>query len=292
LAYWRGVPEGGEHCSAGSEAGRERLRWLRPQRRLGCARSQREFDGNLAAMKRRWMAILAGLLLAATALAVDIQLTVTRKTPLRGELEDRVTFGLLKEMTCDSRGNIFSPSNRKYGSAINAIVRFPQDAGSLTVFSIDSDDGLDGGTITDFDLEPSGGLFVLARQVLQYSDVTVPIEFGRTLLIHYDQSGTIRSRLELKLDTNDFTPTGVAMLPGDEALVVGRHSNDHKTFVISEVFLRNGNLKTRFAFKPEGTKSSKTGTIASPRVVEPTAIRANGLIYVLRGTTTEPVCSL
>ena len=241
-------------------------------------------------MKPSWTTFIIGVLLAATAaFAVDIQLSVTRKTPLKGKLEDRVIFGLLKEMTCDSGGNIFSPSNRKYGSAINAIVRFPHDASSFTDFSIDSDDGVNGGTITDFDLEPSGELFALVRQVLKYSDVQEPIEFGKSFLIHYAQSGEIQSRLELKLDTNNFVPTGIAMLQGGEILVVGRHTENHKTVVISEVLFQNGNLKARFALNPEGTKSSKTGTIASPRVVEPTAIKANGFVYVLRGTTTEPI---
>jgi hypothetical protein len=241
-------------------------------------------------MKSPRITILAGLLLpVAAALAVDLQLTVTRKTPLKGELEDRVTFGLLKEMTCDSSGNIFTPSNRKYGSAINAIVRFPRDASSFTDFPIDSDDGVDGGTITDFDLESSGELFALVRQVLKYSDVEVPIEFGKSFLIHYDQAGKIRSRLELKLDTNNFEPTGIAMLQGGEILVVGRRVENHKTFLICEVFLQTGNLKTRFALNPEGTRSSKTGTVLSPRVIEPLAIRANGFVYVLRGTTIEPV---
>src|ERR1700704_7017964 len=114
-------------------------------------------------MGRSAFAALLAVLLVTATFAVDLQLTMIRKTPLKGELEDLVVFGLLKEMTCDSHGNIFSPSNRKYGSAINAVVRFPHDASSFTTFSIDSADGVGGGTVTDFDLESSGELFVLAR---------------------------------------------------------------------------------------------------------------------------------
>ena len=63
-------------------------------------------------MKRSYIVVMVAALLAAVTLAVDLQLTVTRKTRLKGQLEDLVVFGLLKEMTCDSNGNIFSPSTR------------------------------------------------------------------------------------------------------------------------------------------------------------------------------------
>ena len=61
------------------------------------------------------------------------------------------------------------------------------------------------------------------------------------------------------------------------------------TFLIAESFLSTGTLKTRVNLNPNGTKTSKEKTVASPRVFHPTAIKAQGLIYVLRGTTTEPI---
>ena len=240
-------------------------------------------------MKRSCLAMLVATLLAAAAYPVDMQLTVTKTTPLKGELEDLVTFGLLKEMTCDSNGNIFSPSNRKYGSALNSVVRFPHDASSFAKFSIDSVPGLERGTITDFELEPGGDLFVLARQVLKYSDVEEPLKFGKTLLIRYDQNGRVLSRLELKLNTTDFSPTGIAMLRRDEILVVGGHSVNGKTFVICQVFRQDGTLRRRFTLNPAGTKTSNGKAVRSTRVVEPLALKAGGAIYVLRGTTTEPI---
>ena len=232
--------------------------------------------------------MLASVAVAA-AFAVDFRLAITKKTILKGELEDLITFGLLKEMTCDSNGNIFSPSNRKYSSAINAIVRFPFDASSYTEFSIDSLKDLTNGTITDFDLEPNGELFVLARQVLKFSDVEVPMEFGDSFVVHYDKNGQVLSQLRLRLDSHDFSPTGIAVMKGGEYLVVGYHQADGKTFVGAEIFQSGGNLKTRVDLSRGGTKSSKRGTVASLRVVHPAAIKANGLVYVLRGTTTEPV---
>ena len=228
-------------------------------------------------MKRSYIVVMVAALLAAVTLAVDLQLTVTRKTRLKGQLEDLVVFGLLKEMTCDSNGNIFSPSTRKYSSAINAIVRFPHDGSSFTTFSIDSLGSLDRGTITDFDLQPSGDVFVLARQVL------------KNFILRYSQDGKVLFQREAKLDNDNFSPTGFLLLQDDEFLVVGYRIDKGKTFLTAEILRSNGNLRTRFNLNPEGTKTSREKTVASPRVFHPTAIRANGQIYVLRGTTTEPI---
>lgn len=229
------------------------------------------------------------MLLVAVTSALDLQLTITKKTKLKGDLEDLVVFGGIKEMTCDSDGNIFSPSTRKYSSADNAIVRFPHDASSFTTFSLDSLDSLEHGTIIDFELEPDGELFVLARQVLKYSNLEVPIEFGKNFILHYDHGGKVLSHLELKLDTNNFSPTGFATLQGGEFLVVGYRLEKGSTFLIAESFLSTGTLKARVNLNRNGTKTSKGKTVQSPRVFHPAAIKAQGLIYVLRGTTTEPV---
>jgi hypothetical protein len=168
-------------------------------------------------------------------------------------------------------------------------MRFPHDASSFTDSSIDSDDGVDGGTITDFELEPSGEIFVLARQVLKYSKVVAPVEFGRNFLLRYDQSGKILSRLELKLDAKDFEPTGIAMLQGGEIFVVGKHREHEKTYVVAEILFSNGHLQSRFTLNPNGTKTSKEKTVLSSRVFHPAAVKANGLVYVMRETTTERI---
>src|SRR5215467_524788 len=116
-------------------------------------------------MRRLCIALLFIALGATWTSPATIELTVAKKMKLKGQLEDLVTFGLLKEMTCTPGGDIFSPSNRKYGSAINSVVRFPRDARSYTKFSIDELPLLKDGTITDFDLGPNGELYALARQV-------------------------------------------------------------------------------------------------------------------------------
>jgi hypothetical protein len=240
-------------------------------------------------MRRLCIATLIAALAASATSPTEIKLAITKKVPLNGELEDLVTFGLLEEMSCDSDGNIFSPSTRKYSSANNAVVRFTHDATSYTKFSIDALTHLSGGTIIDFDLEPSGELYVLARQVLKYSEVEVPMEFGEDFLIRYNKSGKALSQLQLKVDTDNFSPTGLAVLSSGEFLVVGYRLAEGKTFMIAESFQHDGNLKARFELGHGGTRTSNGKTVSSPRVFHPVAVKANGLIYVMRGSTTEPI---
>jgi hypothetical protein len=240
-------------------------------------------------MRRLFVAGLVVLSAVAAIFPATIQLSVTKKVILKGELEDLVTFGLLKEMTCDSEGNIFSPSNRKYGSAINAIVRFTRDATSYMKFSVDSLNDLEDGTIIDFDLEPNGDLYVLARQVLKYSDVEVPIEFGENFIVHFDSRGKLISQLRLKLETTDFAPTGLAVLKDNEYLVVGRRRSEGETFVVTQLFRFDGNLKAKVELNQGRTAASNEKTAGSERGFNPIAIKANGLIYVMRRTTAEPV---
>lgn len=244
----------------------------------------------LAIMRSTVWTAMIFLVVGATALVgADFELRITKKTLLKGDLEDLVTFGGIKEMTCNSDGNIFSASNRKYGSALNAVIRFTPDARFFETFSIDGLKDLGDGTIIDFDLGPNGQIQVLARQVLKYSKAEVPVEFGKTFLIHYDKSGGVLSNVEFKVDTDNFSPTGFAAMGNGDFMVVGYYRADDKTFLIAEVLSGDGSLKARLDLNPSGTRTSKGKTVASERVLNPAAIKANGLIYVLRGTTTEPV---
>jgi hypothetical protein len=238
-------------------------------------------------MIRLCTAVLA-LMIAADA-PLSIELEVTHKAPLAGQLEDLVTFGLLKEMTCDSQGHIFSPSNRKYGDAISAIVRFTHDGTSYQTFSIDELKHLEDGTITDFALERDGEIYVLARQVLKYSPDTVPLEFGENFIVLYDAGGRVRSQVLLQMDTTDFSPTGLAVLKNHQYLVVGKRTANGNTFIIVQTFRLDGSRIAKIELSHEGTKTSNTGLARGTRVFNPTAIKANGFVYVLRGTTNEPV---
>ena len=130
---------------------------------------------------------------------------------------------------------------------------------------------------------------MLARQVLKYSNVEIPVEFGKNFILRYSQDGKVLFQREAKLDNDNLSPTGFLLLQDDEFLVVGYRIDKGKTFLTAEILRSDGNLRTRFNLNPEGTKTSREKTVASPRVFHPTAIRANGQIYVLRGTTTEPI---
>ena len=233
-------------------------------------------------------ALLALASIFGAGVPLSVELVVTKKAELKNPLEDLITFGLLKEMTCDSRGQIYSPSNPKYSDAINAIVRFTHEATSYKTFSIDELKDLKDGTITDFDLEPDGDIYVLAEQALANSPQTVPGTRGKNFIVHYDPTGTVRSQVQLKMETDHFTPTGIAVLKNDEYLVVGRqHISEGKTYMTAQIFEANGNLKAKIALNRDGTRTSNTGLARSDRVFNPIAIKANGFVYVMRGTTNE-----
>ena len=234
---------------------------------------------------------LAILLLAAPLLWAQSQrgLEVSRKIHLKAEIEDIVAYGLVKEMTCDAAGNIFTPAMRKYTEATDSVVRISPDGQSYLQFSLRQVLQLADSDITDFAVESNGEVFLLARQVLKYSDQEVPQEFGNTFLIQFDRDGKVAGQLRLAVDTNDFEPTGFAVLQDGESLVVGRAHSSTRLRVLAQVFRADGGLKSRLNLGGEGSEASKTGRIASTRVVRPKAIKAGDSVYVIRGTTVEPV---
>ncbi len=169
------------------------------------------------------------------------------------------------------------------------MLRIAPDAVSYSQFSIDPLPQLEDGDITDWVLEPNGHIYALARRVLKYSDVTVPIEFGDTFIVHWDPSGKLVNQVRLALDANGFSPTGLALLAGGDYLIVGYTRIGDKIRVLAQSFGVNGGLMNKLDLGHDGTKASKGRTVRSKRVYHPMAVKANGLIYVLRGTTTEPV---
>lgn len=245
---------------------------------------------NIGVMDMRvfWVSVLLSALAVPAIAQVEVPLVISRKVILHGELEDLAAFGGVKEMTCDTDGNIFTPTNRKYGSAINSILRITPDAKSYTQFSIDSLPKLVDGHITDFALEPSGDVYALARQVLKYSEVIVPIEFGETFIVHYDRKGNMVGRVRLVLDTNGFEPTSLAVLKGGEYLVIGFARDGDYVRVLAQSFRHDGRLKSKLELSPQRTRSSNGKRIGNMRVIHPVAIKANGSIYVMRGATSEP----
>jgi hypothetical protein len=72
----------------------------------------------------------------------------------------------------------------------------------------------------------------LARQVLKHSDVTVPNEFGENFVVRFDRTGRVLSQFPLKVDIDDFAPTGFALLQNGEHFVVGYRREVGDTFVV------------------------------------------------------------
>jgi hypothetical protein len=218
----------------------------------------------------------------------ESELRVSQKTLLTPELEDAVAYGGVKEMNCDKSGNIVVPADRKYTSATNAVLRISADAKSFVRYAIDSLPELRNGDITDFS-EVDGHIYLLARQVLQYSDLEVPQKFGNVFVIHYSPEGKVLAQTRLALETKDFEPTGMAVLRDGGYLVVGRCYFNELLQVVAQIFQPDGALRAKLDLGGKGTKRSRSGRARSPRVFRPAAIESNGFIYVIRGTTAEPI---
>ncbi|MGD0305879.1 MAG: hypothetical protein ABSC71_13730 [Candidatus Acidiferrales bacterium] len=219
----------------------------------------------------------------------SVELAIASHTPLSADLADLVLFGGLKESYCDASGNIYSRTDRKYGSAIDGVVRFTHAGSSYVKFSIDKLPELSDGTITDFEVEPGGDIYALARQVLKYTPTTVPIEFGHNFIVHFDANGKASAQIRLQIDTSEFNPTGFALLKNGGYLVVGARRADHTTQMAAQLFHQDGSFASKLELDHAGTKSSNGDSLQSTRVVDPAAIHSSGFIYVMRGYTIEPV---
>jgi hypothetical protein len=220
----------------------------------------------------------------------SVELIVVSHTTLAADLTELVAFGGLKEMYCDASGNIYSATGRRDSSAIDGVVRFTHAGSSYQHFSIDALPELSDGDVVDSEIEPGGDIYALARQVLKYDALKVPAEFGHNFIVRFDANGKASGRVRLQLDsTAEFKPTGLALLKGGGYLVVGVRQATATTQMLAETFHQDGSFAAKLELDHAGTKSSNGNSIGSLRVVEPVAIHANGLIYVMRGYTSEPV---
>jgi hypothetical protein len=219
----------------------------------------------------------------------ESELVVSHKATLTQELEDMVAYGGPREMICDKNGNIVAAVDRKYTSATNAVLRISPDAKSFMRYGIDGLPELRNGDITDFSVEADGHVYLLARQVLQYSDLEVPQKFGHVYVIHYSAEGAVRAQTRLALETKDFEPTGIAVLRGGGYLVVGRRYSNELLQVIAQVFQPDGAMRANLDLGGNGTRPSRSGHARSKRVFRPAAIKSDGLIYLMRGATAEPI---
>ncbi len=170
-------------------------------RRVDAERRARNLNRTLSRRSTLRLTGIANFLaIAAPLLAQTQELEISRKIHLKAEIEDVVAYGLVKEMTCDAAGNIFTPAMRKYTEATDSVVRVRPDGQTYFRLSLRQVRQLGDGDITDFAVESNGEVFVLARQVLKYSDLEKPQEFGNTFLIHYDRDGKVVAQQRLAVD--------------------------------------------------------------------------------------------
>ncbi len=220
------------------------------------------------------------------------QLTVVRKVPLPEALNDDVAFGGLKEMSCDSAGNILAPVNRKYGSATRLVFRIEPDARTTVQYSIDNVPEVKNGDIIEFTVEPNGDVHLLVRQVLKYSAEDEPKSIGDTFVIRYDRGAHLVGRTRLGIRSSDFLPTGIAVLDNGGYLIVGRLYHDGFLQIVSQLFSESGTPGPKLELNGAGTKPMLGKSVRATRVVRPAALKSNGSIYVLRGSSADPIFQL
>jgi hypothetical protein len=219
----------------------------------------------------------------------ESELLIYRKVLLPPQLEDVVAYGGPKETYCDGNGNIIVPAQRKYTSATNSVVRIAPDAQSSVKYAIDNLPELRDGDIIDFAAEVNSHIYLLARQVLQYSDLEVPQKFGHVFVVHFSPEGSVLEQTRLAAETQEFEPTGIAVLQNNEYLIVGRRRDQGLLQVVGQIFRPDGTLRAKLDLGGKGTRPSRSGRVLSPRVVRPAAIKTNHTIYVVRGTSAEPI---
>lgn len=101
--------------------------------------------------------------------------------------------------------------------------------------------------------------FCSDTQVLKYSDLQVPQKFGNTFLVHYDLEGKVVGQLRLAVNTNDFEPTGFAVLRDGQSLVVGRAYASTKLRVLAQVFRATVDSSHGWISDERGRKLQKQG---------------------------------
>ena len=243
-------------------------------------------------MIKAFRAAVIILCLSTVALAQShIPIRGTKNTHLGSRVLDAVAMGGVKDtMTCDAAQNIYMPANRSYSSAHGSVVEVMADGKEFRSFSLDSVPGLVRGHIEDFELIEGGGLYVLAREVTKYSDLEVPIAFGSTYLLKYSPLGKLENRTKLNADFGAMEPTALSILKGKDVLVAGYLLSPNNTIeLFVDLFSSEGALKKAIPLSNEGMRASNADTVSSMSILRPMTMKSGGLVFVLRGSTREPM---
>jgi len=235
---------------------------------------------------------LSTLVIASTVFAQShVPIRGTQNVRLSASVERAIQVeGLKDRMRCDAAHDIYVPANRGYSSAWGSVVEIMADGKEFHSFSLEGIPNLDTGHVEDFEIIDRGGLYVLAREVRKYSDLEVPVEFGSTYILRFSPVGTVEEQTKLNTDFGDAKPTGLAVLKGGSFLVASySYTSDKKVRMFVSIFSSDGSLKRKASISGEGTQASNTGSVGSMSVIRPMTVKSGGLIFVLRGSTRDPI---
>jgi hypothetical protein len=240
---------------------------------------------------RRWSTLTA-LAIASTVLAQShVPIKGTQNVRLSASVEHAIAVeGLKDRMRCDAAHDIYVPANRGYSSAWGSVVEIMADGKQFHSFSLDDIPNLQTGHVEDFEITDRGGLYVLAREVRKYSDMQVPVEFGTTYILRFSPAGKLEDQTKLNTDFGDAKPTGLAVLKGESFLVASySYTSDKKVRLFVNIFSSDGSLKRKASISGDGTQASNSGSVGSMSVIRPMTVKSGGLIFVLRGSTRDPI---
>jgi hypothetical protein len=240
---------------------------------------------------RRWAA-LSVLAIASTMFAQShVPIRGTQNVRLAASVERAIQVdGLKDRMRCDAAHDIYMPANRGYSSAWGSVVEIMADGKQFHSFSLDDIPDLETGHVEDFEITDRGGLYVLAREVRKYSDLEVPVEFGSTYILRFSPAGKLENQTKLNTDFGDAKPSGLAVLKGENFLVASYlYTSDKKVRLFVNIFSSDGSLKRKASISGDGTQASNRGSVGSMSVIRPMTVKSGGLIFVLRGSTRDPI---
>jgi hypothetical protein len=238
----------------------------------------------------RWVVIGTLLLVSHATAQSHVAIQATQNIHVSASVEHAIQIdGVKDNMKCDDAGNIYTPANRGYSSIYGSVVKIMSDGKEFRQFSLDSAPHLVAGNVEDFEIVDHG-LYVLAREVTKSSDLGVPLEFGLTYILRFGAAGNLEKQTKLNSDFGGAKPTGLAVLKGENFLVTSYSlGSDEKERLIVSVFTSDGSLKRNIPISGDGTQASNGKSVRSMSVFRPMTVKAGGLIFVLRGSTREPM---
>jgi hypothetical protein len=221
----------------------------------------------------------------------DTPIKAVNTTRLADAVYEAVSMGHVKDtMKCDSPGNIYTPVNRGYSSAYGSVVEISADRKHFVRFSLDAVPHLHNGHVEDFHVADDRSVYLLAREIRKYTELEVPELFGATYVLKYSTSGDLSEQTKLSADYKDQRPTTLAVLSSGDILVAGySYVQDTRVRVFAHLFTADGRLKKDVTIPGTGVQRSNSDKVSSMSVIRPTIVASDKRLFLLRGSTREPV---